>query len=451
MADITLTDTQAQAVRDIADWFKNRTKEQQVYRVFGYAGTGKSTLVRYAIAELGLEGDAEEDEDDEDAKRRRRRRRGETVPKVLFGTFTGKAAYILRKKGVPCRTIHSLIYSVSEATEEEIKTAKEKLARMEQAALGVAGLERTLADSQIQTLRTTIKDMRKPHFHLNTESDVRDCKLVVLDECSMVGPEMAADMLSFQKPVLILGDPGQLPPIRGEGAFTEATPDVMLTEIHRQAAESAIIRLATMARQGQWIPYGRHDDLVWKMSRRDVGPEHLLRGGQVICGRNATRLDLNNAMRYAAGFGGELPAGPGEKVICLKNDHAQGLINGMFLSLDNIEYAGAERFRATIKDEEGNWIGDLSDDGLPNRLFCYAGHFLDHQRFDPERHERDWKLKKKLVEATFGYAITCHKAQGSQWENIIVWDDGLARTEEDRRRWSYTAITRAESGLVILD
>lgn len=450
MTDITLTDTQAAAVCDIADWFNNRAEDQQVYRVFGYAGTGKSTLVNYAIAELGLEGEAEESVAKESASSRKRQRNS-PVPKVLFGTFTGKAAYVLRKKGVPCRTIHSLIYSVSEATEEEIKAAKEKLAALEQLALGLAGLERTLADAQIQARRTEIKEMRKPHFHLNTESDVRDCKLLVLDEVSMVGPEMAADVLSFGKPVLVLGDPGQLPPIRGEGAFTEAKPDVMLTEIHRQAAESAIIRLATMARQGRWIPYGRHDDLVWKMSRRDVGPEHLLRGGQVICGRNATRLDLNNAMRWAAGFGGDLPTDPVEKVICLKNDHAQGLINGMFLSLDHIEYAGASRFRATIKDEEGNQIGGVDTAGKPKHLFCYSGHFLDHRRLDPERHERDWKLKKNLVEATFGYAITCHKSQGSSWENVIVWDDGLGRTEEDRRRWLYTALTRAESGLVILD
>lgn len=74
----------------------------------------------------------------------------------------------------------------------------------------------------------------------------------------------------------------------------------------------------------------------------------------------------------------------------------------------------------------------------------------DHLSFDPHRHNRDWKVKRQLSEATFGWAITCHKAQGSQWENVIVWDDGLGQSEADRRRWLYTAITRAERGLVIL-
>ncbi|OYX22927.1 MAG: hypothetical protein B7Z10_12275, partial [Rhodobacterales bacterium 32-66-7] len=73
-----------------------------------------------------------------------------------------------------------------------------------------------------------------------------------------------------------------------------------------------------------------------------------------------------------------------------------------------------------------------------------------HVANDPKRHDRDWKDKRLLTEATFGWAITAHKAQGSQWENVIVWDDGMGRTDLDRRRWLYTAITRAERGLVLL-
>ena len=85
------------------------------------------------------------------------------------------------------------------------------------------------------------------------------------------------------------------------------------------------------------------------------------------------------------------------------------------------------------------------------RYVIYKGHFDDHVQRDPERDRRDHWIKKGLIEAVWGYAITCHKAQGSQWENVIVYDDGLGRTAEDRARWLYTAITRAEQGLVILD
>ena len=108
----------------------------------------------------------------------------------------------------------------------------------------------------------------------------------------------------------------------------------MLTEVHRQAGESAIIRLATLARQGKPIPYGEHDGFVWKMRRDQVEPQQILRGGQVICGRNATRLQLNLAMKQAAGFSGVYPTGSGEKMICLKNRNDIGVINGMFVTLD---------------------------------------------------------------------------------------------------------------------
>jgi exodeoxyribonuclease-5 len=227
----------------------------------------------------------------------------------------------------------------------------------------------------------------------------------------------------------------------------------MLTEIHRQAEESAIIRLATMARQGEAIGFGQYDAHVAKMRKMDVTPEQALRGGQVICGRNATRFELNNALRRAAGLGGAglLPSGPTEKIICLKNQNELGLINGMFITLEDIVDEGTHYFSARAHDEDGQPVGPLLDaDGVRGRLRFYKGHFEDHLAFDPHRHDRDWRVKRQLSEASFGWAITCHKAQGSQWENVIVWDDGLGQGEADRRRWLYTAITRAERGLVIL-
>ena len=152
-------------------------------------------------------------------------------------------------------------------------------------------------------------------------------------------------------------------------------------------------------------------------------------------------------MRHAAGLAnGALPTGPKEKVICLKNQNDIGLINGMFLTLDEIEDEDDDFFIAKILDDEGEPVGKNENSHLP----IYKGHFLDHVAFDNDRNNRDWRVKKHLIEATFGWAITCHKAQGSQWENVFVWDDGLGKTDQDRRCWLYTAITRAEKGLVLL-
>jgi exodeoxyribonuclease-5 len=425
MSDITLSDKQAEALRTAKAWYENDTEHQQVFSIAGYAGTGKSTVVKFLVDDLGL--------DDGD---------------VVYGTFTGKAAFVLRKKNVPCQTIHSLAYKFHQPSEIEMAKLRGQVEQLEATAVALPAPDRGPIDIEIGQLRQRLREMRQPKFGLNEESAIRDAKLVVLDEVSMVDDKMAADVLSFRKPVLVLGDPGQLPPIKGEGAFHRREPDVMLTEIHRQAAESAVIRVATMARQGEPIPYGQHDEFVWKMSMQGITAEQLLRGGQVICGMNRTRFDLNNAMRRAAGFtGSALPTGPSEKIICLKNRNDLGLLNGMFVELSEIKVRDDDeiKFYAAVTTEEGEAIhGGLV---LP----IYAGHFLDHQRLDPNRDDRDWRIKRNLVEATYGWAITAHKAQGSSWSNIVVVDDKWGRSREDRNRWLYTAITRAESGLVILD
>ena len=450
---ITLTEKQAAGIKAIKMWltdletncprkedFEGRErfdfsdgKHQQVMRIFGFAGTGKSTLVDHALKELDLRW-----------------------PDVLTATFTGKAAYVLRRKGIPeAQTIHSLIYSVSEASEAEIDAKKEEIEALRLEALSRAAGARLRIALPGQDRRgndNARRDAIGRALVCSPNSPVPDCRLVVLDEVSMVGPEMAADLLSFGKPILVLGDPGQLPPIKGEGAFTQQEPDVMLTEIHRQAAESPIIHLATLARNGEHIPYGDYGDCVSKMRRNQVDPALLLRGDQVIVGKNATRLALNNAMRAKLHHTYTIPV-IDDKIICLKNDNEHGLINGMFLQLADIEPTERPElyFLATVKDDEGTPIGGLDRKGAQRKMQIYAGHFLDHAALDPDRFQRDHRDMKKFVQATFGYACTVHKFQGSSAPNIIFWDVGLGRTREDRARLLYTAITRAESGLLLLD
>ena len=228
-----------------------------MFRLFGYAGSGKSTITRHAIEALGLAPMS---------------RDGSAAGGVLFAAYTGKAALVMTRKGTPASTIHSLIYRVSEATPEEIaRVDAARLADASRQLCAVCGpAEQLFAIERLDASSCGSPTSISLASCSTSKSLVRDAELIVLDEVSMVGPEMAADLLAFGKPILVLGDPGQLPPIKGAGAFTDAAPDVMLTEIHRQAGESAIIRLATMARQGEPIPYGGHDDHVWKMRRTDV-------------------------------------------------------------------------------------------------------------------------------------------------------------------------------------
>ena len=415
---------QSRAIAEIKDWFCHRRREQQVFRLFGAAGTGKTTITRHAIAELGLD------------------MTGGDGGSALYAAFTGKAALVMNRMGTPASTIHKLIYRVWEPSSEATAEVRAQISELRAGLDRMGPAERTAAEAVIRSLEKILAADKAPRFALNRYSQLRDADLLVLDEVSMVGTRMADDLLSFGKPILVLGDPGQLPPIRGGGAFTQAKPDVLLTEIHRQAAESAVVRLATLAREGKPIPFGIHDPLVRKLPRRAIAPEQMLRAGQVICGRNDTRRALNSAMKAAAGFPQVYPEGRGEKIICLKNQHDLGLINGMFLELADVSDEDAITFSATARTEDGM--------ALPDRHGFYKGAFDDHVAFDPDRNLRDWEAKAELIESDWGYAITCHKAQGSQWRDIIVVDDGLGRTAEDRARWLYTAITRAERGLVIL-
>ena len=164
------------------------------------------------------------------------------------------------------------------------------------------------------------------------------------------------------------------------------------------------------------------------------------------CWKRAT----SKAMKAAAGFPDVYPTGGGEKIICLKNRNDLGVVNGMFLTLEEIQDEDELCFSAAVVTEDGTRLGGERQ-GKPERLKIYKGHFDDHVVFDDQRGQRDHWKKKGLIEAIWGWAITCHKSQGSQWENILIYDDGLGRTAEDRARWLYTAITRAEKGLVILD
>lgn len=438
-----LSDNQADAVGKIIDWFRNRTKDQQICRLFGFAGTGKTTILKYVLADLNatlMPRISRKKKDLDFYEGRLERESDAKNPAVMAGCFTGKASLVMTRKGTPASTIHSMCYIPQEPTKEAIEEARKALASLRETG-PAEGMSELMWRALIRDRELQLKNMHRPTFILNADSPVRDCDLIVLDEVSMVGPEMAADLMSFGKPILVLGDPGQLPPIKGEGAFTQAEPDVMLTEIHRQAEDSAIIRLATMAREGKFIPFGRHSDEVWKLARNQVPIEALLKADQVMVGMNATRMMLNNQMKAIAGYPDAIPTGDeGQKLICLKNQHDIGLVNGMFLTLANIGKPQEHTFRADIATEDGAEISDQ---------FIYNGHFLDHVEFDKERAQRDYFEKRGKVECTWGWAITVHKSQGSAWQNIVLYDDGFGRGE-DRKRWLYTGITRGEKGLLIL-
>jgi exodeoxyribonuclease-5 len=355
---------QERALNAVAHWLKEG--RSQVFRLFGYAGTGKSTLARH-VAE-SVDGN------------------------VVFGAFTGKAALVMRSKGCKdARTIHSLIYRATDTETEE------------------------------------------PSFVLNDESDAAKAKLIVIDECSMVDEELGRDLLSFGKKVLVLGDPAQLPPVKGGGFFTEAEPDVMLTQVHRQAADNPIIRLSMMIREGNRLERGVYGESS-VVGRSELDPKLVISADQVLVGLNKTRRAYNGRLRQLRGFSGDLPQS-GEKLVCLRNNRKKGLLNG---ALFTVKSAGALRrgkVRMLVIPEEGG--------GAIRRVGVIPQFFTESEADIP------YALRKDSDEFDYGYALTVHKAQGSQWDDVVLFDESFA-FREHRSRWLYTGVTRAANKLTLV-
>ncbi len=395
-------------------WLENGS--EQVFRFFGYAGTGKTTLAKH-LAE-GIDG------------------------KVIFAAFTGKAAHVLRSKGCEdACTIHSLIYHSKDKSRAKLVLMENELEKLIKELTG-AGLNTEQIDDhpKIRRLRADIQteadNADQPLFVLNSDSIVRDADLIIIDECSMVDERMGRDLLSFGTPVLVLGDPAQLPPIGGAGFFTEnVKPDVMLSEIHRQAAESPIIRMATEARNRQALTvgsYGNGCEVHAQGTKLD--PEQMVSFDQILVGKNNTRKLSNSKLRQLKGFSDPFPM-IGDRLVCLRNNTDLGLLNGAIFEVTSTEGVLDAKVFMTIHPDDSMASIEVS---------AHEHHFIGTEA------DLKWFEKREAQEFAYGYALTCHKAQGSQWGNLCVFDESYC-FKSNRWRWLYTAITRAADQITVVN
>lgn len=380
MTDLTYSPLQERGITAIVDWYGDENAPQ-IFYLAGFAGTGKSTVVSEAICRI--------------MERYK-------VCNIPTGAYTGKAAYVLRKKGnANAQTIHSMIYTCVEERHPETGALTGQL-----------------------------------KFVLNPLGTAATADLIVLDECSMIDNAMAMDLLSFRKKILVMGDPGQLPPVNGEGMFTNRAPDFFLDEIHRQAADSPIIELATMARQGIMPPIGYSKGDVYVLSLTNANAEAIHNPDtQVLCGLNRIRWAVTQLMRNQLGYKDVIPM-PGERILCCKNNKERGLFNGGAGILKELKILDNGAWKITA-EVEGQFQKDLITDP-----------FLFRQHFDNGASQRDFK-KKRPNEFDWGYIWSVHKAQGSGWPHVTLIDNS-ASFRENRWKHLYTGITRAESGLIIL-
>lgn len=414
---------QQDAIAAVIDWYQHG--DGQVFRLFGYAGTGKTTLARHIVEALGLR-------------------------RVSYAAFTGKAAYVLRTKGCEgASTVHSLIYQPVEKVREHLEKLRAQLLDTTDPA------ERMELRAEIAREQSKIDS---PDWILREESELEFTQLLVLDEVSMVGERMAKDLISYGCKILCLGDPAQLPPVDGGGWFINAAPDYLLTEIHRSALDSPVTRMATAIRGSQpgqrdYGIRGRDGD---SGRREQISRDELLAFDQILVGRNATRWQAVHLMRALRGLFGQMPV-DGDRIICLANSGDAGVFNGQqFDVLDSRPGDRPDRYWVTVRDDEG----------LVRDLTVWAAGFADLE--GEKRAKRDGR--GSVVAATFAQAITTHKSQGSQWPRVLVIDEssvfyGAAMREAERvmgrdaaaieghvngSRWLYTAVTRAAVQAVIV-
>ena len=380
------------ALKAIHRWLRDPSR-QQVYRMFGYAG-GKTTLAAHLARDID--------------------------GPVCFLAFTGKAASVLRDKGCSATTIHSAIYHFVEIVVEETKKQQEAREKKEQEAR-----EKGQEEEEIKKI-----GKRRMIWTLNENSIVRQARLIVVDECSMVNTKLAKDLLSFRRPVLVIGDPAQLPPIEDQGFFIHARPDVLLTEIHRQARDNPIIEMATIVRQRGELKVGKYGESeVFDQGTRPVA---TLDFEQVLVGKNRTRKTINGAVRTMLGFKGPLPQA-NDRMICLRNDHKMSILNG---TIWHVVDAGKP-----VEDLIGMTLGN--DEG---RLLAVTTHRSAYT-FDEEPIQ--FIRPPNFVELDFAYAITVHKAQGSQWETVLLHDEKCFG--DDHPRWLYTGLTRASKRVTVVN
>lgn len=339
--------------------------------------------------------------------------------KVCYATFTGKAAEVLRKKGNKnACTLHRLLY--------------------DHIPLPAGGF------------------LRKPKPAI--EYDV-----VVIDEISMA-PKSIIDVLFKHKCyVICLGDPFQLPPVdKDEDNHLLDHPHIFLDQIMRQAEDSEIIQLSMAIREGRPIEY-MDGTSVKVIDKREVSTGMLLWADQVLVGTNKERVKYNDEIRKLLGKG-NLPE-DGDKVICLHNywedfsETGDPLVNGTIGYLQ-MPMDGIVSFPYFIKAPTHQF--EVITAGIKTDETYYEIENLDKNMLIKGEKCCDWrvayqlgKLKNRIGdiiprEFAYGYAITCHKAQGSEWNKVLVLEEKYPFDKTEHARWLYTACTRASDKLVLL-
>ena len=416
-----LTSGQDEGLHKIRKWYTESKIQNKIFVLSGRAGTGKTTLVKNILDDI--------------------------VPpreSVHMMTFTGKASSILAEKieskdkhapknmRFKVSTIHSFMYKPKMKWDANLKINR------------IDGWE------------------------FNNECHV-GIDLIIIDESSMIGSDIFTDLMRIPKPKLFIGDNWQLPPIettRDYKSIFEVQLDHELDEIVRQLKDNPIIELSKHAyERGQLIPTDQKiGESIFSFSY-DKGKKYLdrikfdLKTNQynILCGLNKTRVDLNKYVRSLNEMGDDMLYS-GEKLINIQN--TQLAMNGeQFYTVSAFPSSHFNsRFYSTVLMKEDNKNSfktyfpiNLLDQANSDSVQTFLSTFNKSKPKDKRDVANFIDFKNQMTYMQYGYAISVHKAQGSEWERVIFVNEAFGWDFDTRRRWLYTAVTRAKDKLMILN
>ena len=433
---LTLTPHQQEAL----DWLVTRlTAGADLVALRGYAGTGKTTVIpalRAALEHQGLT--------------------------AVVGSPTHRAAMILRRKGISdADTLHA--HALTPYFTADYARAMAWYGEIVPCRLGeephpdVDDLPWLVHEYGKHDLATT-KATRRHAGRIKAKKLLaslgihgKDCfagfgpkqgqGVLIIDEASMVGQKMLALCQEAFHHIVLVGDPGQLPPVKDTAMLT-AVEGVELTEIHRQAADSPILQLAYRARQGEPFWHGSFTQCSRDLAQSDVveiacGDAVAFLEAPLIVWRNATRKTCTQAIRQALGFA-KAQLYPGEPLVCRSTspeDLAEGFYNNGLYRIVDVNTTDSRL--VTVEDA----LGEAS-------TICVHVEELDGEQ-----------VPFNAIPFRFGYCLTAHTAQGGEWPTVYISQPDMLKfagmcqrygRQDELAQWAYTAITRAKDMLCFL-
>lgn len=438
---IVYNDQQEAAMSSAQQWWRTDSRTHSPFIWQGYAGTGKTTSIREALNRLQI-----------------------PIERVALVTPTNRAAKVATEKsGIKAHTLHSLMFKTSadeadvlretlygwedahsfmqapgakvmtEGNPDEFRYTCEIVVsnskwyydgnELPEETDGRAKVFDAVREVRIKNIKKKLREIADNGLQIvprNTEELISTFDIIVADEASMINADMGRHIGRIGLPVVYAGDPFQLPPVNAKCFWEGKAPNAMLTKIERQRGEGAGIPIA-----GQEIREGRKiiEGDGMHIHARNQGIEFYDTADIILAGTHRTRRRMNAEIRKHRGFTDVYPV-PGEQVVSFSNYRKLGITNGEVYTVKKCRVSGRVVFLDVV-DPFGKLIEEVP---------CWERIFRDEGDMD--------FTDQTLVKMTYGYCITVHKGQGSEWDHVIVCDD-WSKSSPMYPKWLYTAITRA--------